>query len=221
MTILLRPPGVYRAQDDTDLLADVMRRDGRARGRTVLDVGTGTGALALAAVRAGAVAVTAVDLSVRSVVAARVNSAVRGAGLQVRRGDLFAPVRGRRFDLVLSNPPYVPAASGLLPRHRMGRCWDAGVDGRVLLDRICAGVADVLTDAGVVLLVQSALSGVAQTLEHLQRCGMRGDVVARARIPFGPVMRARAPMLRARGLLGADDTTEEIVVVEGRRAGHA
>ncbi|HWR49041.1 MAG TPA: 50S ribosomal protein L11 methyltransferase, partial [Pseudonocardiaceae bacterium] len=64
--LLLRPPGVYRADSDTSLLIDVLREGGYAAGRRVLDIGTGTGALALAAARAGAVSVTAVDLSLRS-----------------------------------------------------------------------------------------------------------------------------------------------------------
>lgn len=218
MTLLLRPPGVYRAQEDTDLLIDVMRDAGHARGASVLDVGTGTGALALAADAAGARSVTAVDLSLRSVTAARFNSLLHGARVEVLRGDLFTPVAGRRFDLVVSNPPYVPAEGGLLPRHRMGRCWDAGVDGRVLLDRICAGVRAVLAEGGVLLLVQSALSGTRSTLEHLARCGMSAAVVRRARIPFGPVLRARAPMLASRGLIEPGTTTEELVVVEARPA---
>ena len=138
---MLYPPGVYRAETDTELLAGVMRRGGYARDRDVLDVGTGGGALAVAAAQAGARSVTAVDLSLRSVAATWVNSRLARARVRVRRGDLFAPVAGRRFGLVLSNPPYVPAATGALPRHRKARCWDAGPDGRALLDRICAGVA--------------------------------------------------------------------------------
>ena len=78
---------------------------------------------------------TAVDVSARAVLTARLNSALHHARLSVRRGDLFAPVRGRRFGLVLANPPYVPAATDALPRHRAGRSWDAGTDGRAVLDR--------------------------------------------------------------------------------------
>jgi release factor glutamine methyltransferase len=68
----------------------------------VLDIGTGCGALALAASRAGAASVTAVDLSHRSVLTARLNCLLHGALVSVRRGDLFGPVGQRRFDLVLA-----------------------------------------------------------------------------------------------------------------------
>src|SRR5690242_4570635 len=113
---MLYPPGVYRAEGDTDLLTDVMRKGDHARDRDVLDVGTGGGALAVAAARAGARSVTAVDLSLRSVATAWLNSRLARTRVRVHRGDLFAPVAGRRFGLVLSNPPYVPAATGALPQ---------------------------------------------------------------------------------------------------------
>ncbi|MGH3625128.1 MAG: HemK2/MTQ2 family protein methyltransferase [Sciscionella sp.] len=216
---LLRPPGVYPVQDDTSLLIDVMRCGDHARGRSVLDVGTGTGALAIAAARAGAATVTAIDLSVRSVLASWLNSRFLGVPVTVQRGDLFEPLAGRRVDLVLTNPPYVPANGGLLPRHRMARCWDAGLDGRVLLDRICDGVSAVLNEDGALLLVQSELSGEEATLARLEKAGLFATVAGRARIPFGPVLRAREPMLRACELLRPDQFDEELIVIEARRRG--
>jgi release factor glutamine methyltransferase len=217
LAVMLYPPGVYRAETDTELLARVMRRGEHARGRDVLDVGTGGGALAVAAARAGARSVTAVDLSLRSVATAWVNSRLARAQVRVRRGDLFAPVAERRFGLVVSNPPYVPAATGTLPRHRKARCWDAGPDGRALLDRICAGVPDVLTDDGRVLLVHSAVCDTACTLDALHRAGLAARELARVTVPFGPVMHSRAALLEARGYISRGQRHEELVVVEGWR----
>lgn len=134
VTRLLRLPGTYPAQDDTWLLASVLRRTGLARGRRVLDVCTGTGALAVVAADAGAASVDAVDLSWRSVLSARANSGLRRAGVAVHRGDLFEPAAGRLSDLVLANPPYVPASTDVLPRPTIDRCWDGGVDGRLLVE---------------------------------------------------------------------------------------
>nr|WP_196791349.1 HemK2/MTQ2 family protein methyltransferase [Motilibacter aurantiacus] len=218
---MLRLPGTYRAQGDTQLLAETLRRRDLAAGRRVLDVGTGGGALALAAARAGASDVTAVDLSLRSVLTARLNSRVNRTPITVRQGDLFAPVRGERFGLVLANPPYVPAASEQLPRHRRGRCWDAGRDGRAVLDRICAGVPDVLAEDGVLLLTHSVLADEQLTLDRLAAAGLTAAVVERALEPFGPVMRQRAAMLEARGLLEPGQESEELVVIEARRAAPA
>lgn len=217
--MLLCPPGVYRAQSDTAVLADVVRRGGHAVGRKVLDIGTGSGALALAASAAGAATVTAVDVSLRSVVAAWLNCRLHRAAVTVHRGDLFGPVAGRRFDLIVTNPPYVPAETTLLPRHRTSRCWDAGLDGRAVLDRICAGAADRLAADGALLMVHSAVCGEEDTVARLAESGLTATVVHRARVPFGPVMRARARMLEARGLVRPGQMLEDLVVVEARHAG--
>ncbi|MGW5649510.1 HemK2/MTQ2 family protein methyltransferase [Saccharopolyspora sp. NPDC003752] len=214
---LIRPPGVYRVAHDTSLLADVMHQGGYARGRRVLDVGCGTGALALEAARAGAASVMAVDLSLRSAVATWLNARAHRASVDVRRGDLFEPVRGERFDLVLANPPYMPAPTSMLPRHRIARCWDAGIDGRQVLDRICSGSAKALRSGGTVLIVQSEVCDERATLKRLEGVGIRSQVIARSIVPFGPVMRTRAELLESRGLLKSGRRDEELVVVEGCR----
>lgn len=215
--LLMRPPGVYRAETDTEVLIDEMTKGRHADGRRVLDIGTGTGAIAIAAARAGASSVTAVDLSWRSVRAARLNARRHGVKVDARQGDLFAPVAGERFDLVLSNPPYVPAATARLSRHRRTRCWDGGPDGRAVLDRICAGAGDVLTADGQILLVHSALSGTQTTVDALADAGFLPAVLARVTIPFGPVMHSRAEMLERRGLIEPGQRNEELVVVGGVR----
>jgi release factor glutamine methyltransferase len=218
LVMLLCPPGVYRAEGDTHLLTDVMCQGAFARDRVVLDIGTGSGALAIAAARAGARTVSAVDVSLRSVAATWVNSRLHRAAVAVHRGDLFRPVAGRRFGLVVANPPYVPALTSRLPRHRKARCWDAGPDGRAFLDRICAEVPQVLAPGGEVLIVHSGVCDAALTLDALDRAGLVPQVLAKATVPFGPVMRARAAYLESRGLIEPGQREEELVVVGARHA---
>jgi release factor glutamine methyltransferase len=136
----------------------------------------------------------------------------------VHHGDLFEPVAGKCFDLILANPPYVPAATNMLPRHRITRCWDGGVDGRAVLDRICTGGPALLAPGGLMLLVHSALCKDALTLRRLVDAGLHAEVLARATVPFGPVMRLRAAMLEARGFVQAGQRNEELVVIGARRA---
>lgn len=225
---LVSAPGVYRPQSDTGVLAGAIIGRAAARGRDVLDLGTGTGAAALAAAGSGARSVTAVDLSRRAVGVARLNARLHRvrlhrarlhpARVRVHHGDLFAPVRGRRFGLITANPPYVPSATDRLARHRSSRSWDGGRDGRLLVDRICDGAAEHLVPGGLLLLVHGGACGADRTLERLAGHGLTARVVERVRIPLGPVMRARAALHEARGLAEPGAVDEELVVIEASRA---
>ncbi|MEX0789554.1 MAG: HemK2/MTQ2 family protein methyltransferase [Actinomycetota bacterium] len=201
---------------DTWMLADAMRSEGVA-GRRVADLCTGTGALAISAAQAGAESVTAVDLTRRAALCALVNSRLNRARVDVKRGDLFGPLTDARFDVIVSNPPYIPAESDDLPRRGPTIPLDAGRNGRVLLDRICREAFDHLLPGGAVLVVHSSICGTAQTVKAFNRAGLAADVVVREPGRLGPVMTARAQMMRERGLLGPEDV-EEIVVVRGRLA---
>ncbi|UYQ60337.1 HemK2/MTQ2 family protein methyltransferase [Streptomyces peucetius] len=213
---LVFAPGVYAPQSDTFLLADALEREPLGPGAEVLDVGTGTGVLALAAARRGA-RVTAVDRSWRAVAATRLNAARAGQRVRVLHGDLLAPAAGRRFDLIVCNPPYVPAPRAGVPRHGAAVAWDAGHDGRAVLDRICDGAAGLLHPSGALLLVHSALSGVRATLDRLRGAGLDAAVMERRVVPFGPVLRSRADWLERRGLVAPGEEKEELVVVRAER----
>lgn len=210
----LTPPGVYRPQTDTGLLRRALYRE-RITGRTeVLDLGTGSGALAVEAARLGA-RVTAVDISWRALATAWCNALLNGQLIRVHHGDLASAVPDRRFDLVVTNPPYVPAPPRVGPPRGPARAWDAGMDGRLLIDRICATAPAILRPAGRLLMVHSHLSGVEETLTRLDAAGLHAEIVDRTRLPFGRVLRSRLGWLRERGLLAGcvGPTTEELVVI--------
>jgi release factor glutamine methyltransferase len=213
---LWRLPGVYAPQHDTRLLGQALRAEGVRAGMDVLDIGTGSGALALLAARMGG-RVAATDVSWRAVLTARANAARHGQRILVRRGDLAGAVAGRTFDLVISNPPYVPAPHPRPAAHSAARAWDAGRDGRHVVDRVCAHMPDLLRPSGVLLMVHSGLCGAERTVRQLAAAGLEAEVAARAYVPFGPVLAARLPWLRAQGLVGAAEETEELVVIRAAR----
>ncbi|MFC4496542.1 HemK2/MTQ2 family protein methyltransferase [Streptomyces ovatisporus] len=212
---LLRPPGVYAPQGDTDLLLGALRRTGVPRGSRMLDICTGTGLVALVGARMGATDVHAVDLSARAALAARWNARLRRLPVTVHRGDFLDRPTGR-FDVITANPPYVPCPDrdhGLPMAARGARAWNAGEDGRECLDRLCAAAPRLLAPGGVMLIVHSALSGPYRTLGQLREGGLKAAVVRRSRKPFGPVLRGRAAWLEERGLIEPGQREEELVVV--------
>lgn len=215
---LLGSPGVYRPQGDTYLLEDALRQTGVCAGSHVLDVGTGTGALAVVAARCGARSVTAIDVSARAVVTAWVNARIRGLRVEVRRVESLAVLASRRFDIVLSNPPYIPSSASAPPQRGAARTWDAGHDGRAVLDVLCSVAPGMLSASGQLLLVQSTLSDVDKTVIRLGSSGLEVSIVARRCQPFGPVLRQRVHYLEERGLIEIGQRTEELVVVRGVKA---
>ncbi|WP_308258377.1 HemK2/MTQ2 family protein methyltransferase [Saccharothrix obliqua] len=202
---------MYRPQDDTWLVAEALAEAGVPAGASVLDACTGTGALGVVAGLAGAGEVTAVDISRRAVAAARVNGWVSGTRVRALRADFGALVGWRRFDVVLSNPPYVPSAHDT-PRGR-ARAWDAGRDGRSVLDRLCATLPFLLTEQGMALIVHSELCDEELTLRQLRDGGLKAAVVARRTVPYGRVLRGRAKWLRDNGYTTAGPDVEELVVI--------
>lgn len=211
--LLLCPPGVYRPQDDTDLLVEALSGLTLRSGDRVLDVGTGTGALAVAAVRSGATDVTAVDVSLRALAATWLNARLHRLPVRVRRADVTERPPHGRFDLVLANPPYVPCPG----KGRVSRRWDAGPDGRAVIDPLCVAVPRLLSERGSLLLVQSSLSDVDRTLAALAEAGLETSIVLRRPVPFGPVLRKRARYLEQRGLIPAGQREEELVVIRADR----
>jgi len=155
-------------------------------GKLALDLGTGTGVLALLLARAGA-RVIATDLEPRAVACARENAAALGlaAAVEVRQADLFP---GERFDLLVSNPPWVPAeAHSPLDR----AVYDPG--GR-LLDALLAGIPGALRPGGEAWVV---LSDLAERL-GLRPAGQLEALAARAGLEVAQALEARPAHPRSR-----------------------
>ncbi|HKE74533.1 MAG TPA: methyltransferase [Acidimicrobiales bacterium] len=134
----LRPDHVLGPNPTASLLADITVRP---RLGSVLDLGTGCGIQALLAAR-HADRVVASDLNPRAVGIAAFNAALNGIDVDCVEGDLFEPVRGQRFDLVVSNPPFVISPdTSLLFR-------DSALGGEGISRRIISDVAGLLNETG-------------------------------------------------------------------------
>ena len=205
---LLTPPGVFAPRSDVGMLMDAALPTIHG---DVLDVCTGSGVAALLAVPR-ATSTTAVDANRTAVLAARANAVLNGRRVRVLHGDLFAPVAGREFDVVLANPPYLPVPADA--RSELGSsAWDGGPNGRGVLDRLCEGAATVLRPGGALFVVQSVMADHERTLSLLAQAGLDAAVAARHTGPLGPLARRHAGHLRAIGAMDAPDVDEELVVI--------
>jgi release factor glutamine methyltransferase len=154
-------PDVLIPRRDTEIAIEVALDavPDRAAALRVADVATGSGVLAVTLARElGQATVVATDVSGAAAAVARDNAARLGVAdrVEVRVGDLLAPLAGEVFDLLISNPPYVrsPDIEGLT---REVRCeprlaLDGGADGLACLRRIVAGAAAHLAPGGLLAL---------------------------------------------------------------------
>jgi release factor glutamine methyltransferase len=213
---LITVPGVFKPRSDSLLLAELAAARVRA-GATALDPFTGSGVLAIAAAAAGARA-TAIDVSRRAVACVSLNARLNGVRVAARRGDMFGPVAGQRFDLIVANPPYVPGpVDG--PVRGAARAWEGGDDGRTLIDRLCDEVAEHLEPGGELLMIHSHVCGEEATRGRLASAGLEVEVIERRTGPLGPLMAARRAELEQRGLLARGAREEELLVFSARAAG--
>jgi release factor glutamine methyltransferase len=178
---------------------------------------TGSGVIAINAALQAASTVTAFDISPRAVRCARANALSVGVDVDVHLGSWARAVEFEPFDLVTCNPPYVPhdpEAAELLPSAvGPARAWDAGYDGRMVLDPLCAAMPQLLAHGGSLLLVQSEFANPRQTLADLSAAGLDAEIIAWQWIPFGPVLNSRAEWLEETGRLDPGRREEELLVI--------
>jgi HemK-related putative methylase len=133
-------------------------------GPRVLDLGTGSGIVAVACARLGA-RVVATDINPLAVRAARINALLNHVetAVDVREGDLFSPVADELFDLVIFNPPYFSGRPQTL--------FEQALYSPDIIERFGAGLADHLTPQGWGLLLLSSLADEEHILRRLYEQG--------------------------------------------------
>jgi release factor glutamine methyltransferase len=155
-------PAVLVPRPDTEALVDwaleLLGGAAALGGRLapeVVDLGTGSGAIALAVKhRHPAARVSAVDLSEAALAVARGNAHRLGLAVEFHAGSWWQPLPGRRFDLVLSNPPYIAGGDPHLAAlaHEPALALTPGGDGLDAIRHIVAGAPAHLVPGGWLLL---------------------------------------------------------------------
>lgn len=157
-------PAVLVPRPDTETVIEVAVARLRARpdpaaAISILDLCTGSGAIALALAKElpnARVVATDVSPAAAAIAARNAERNQLADRVEVRTGDLFAPVAGERFDLIASNPPYI--ASAVIPtlsrevRREPVLALDGGPDGMAFYDRICAAAGAHLVPGGALVV---------------------------------------------------------------------
>jgi release factor glutamine methyltransferase len=173
---------VYEPAEDSFLFAENLDVEKDAQ---VLDVGTGCGILGILAAEK-ADNVVAVDLNPYAVCCARENAMLNNLRCKMAfiQTDLLTALNeSAKFDLILFNAPYLPAAESE-EESWIGRSWAGGINGRKVIDRFIAEAPLHLKPGGRILLMQSTLANVEETICRFGELNLKASVKADCKLPF-------------------------------------
>ena len=148
-------PGVLIPRADTEILVEKALAWMKP-GARVLDIGTGSGAIAVSLAKLGRQAqVTAADVSDRALEIARQNAKRNGAAVEFVKSDCFSALKGRKYDMIVSNPPYISEDEmrGLMPEvtREPELALFGGADGLDFYRRISREAPEYLNEGGCLL----------------------------------------------------------------------
>jgi release factor glutamine methyltransferase len=175
---------VFRPSEYTAALLRQLRLRASCTGR-VLEMGTGSGVVLAALAARGASALTGVDVdpeAVRRAGALLQSQQVANASLHC--GDLWEPLAGEVFDLVVFNPPQLPVHDDMPDGHRLRRWSDGGFEGREVLDRFLGGLGTHLAPDALCLITHSSFIEWDETSRLLSASALRAEVVQTVSVPL-------------------------------------
>lgn len=176
---------VYIPSDDTFLLAENLEIK---EGQSVLEIGTGSG---LVSMYASLLTddVTATDINYNALELAEKNFKLNNIStIKLEFGDLFEPVKDRKFDVILFNTPYLPTDSDDIINDDLNYAFDGGLDGRKVIDRFINQVSNHLNDKGIVQIIQSSLSDNDRTLDMFDRNGFVAEIAESEKFFFEEIV---------------------------------
>ena len=166
---------VYVPAEDSYLLADNLEIK---EGQSVLEIGTGSGIVAMYASRLTD-RITVTDINFDACILAEKNFNDNNIeNIEILFGNLFEPVKNRKFDVILFNTPYLPTEEDDVIDDTINYAFDGGLNGRKVIDLFLDEVKNHLNDGGIVQMIQSSLSGNQETLDRLDGMGFIAEIKA-------------------------------------------
>ena len=166
---------VYIPAEDSYLLADNLEIK---EGQSVLEIGTGSGIVAMYASKLTD-RITVTDINLDACLLAEKNFKDNGIeNIEILFGNMFEPVKDRKFDVILFNTPYLPTEEDEVLDDTINYAFDGGLNGRKVIDVFLDEVGNHLNDGGIVQMIQSSLSGNDETLDKLDEMGFIAEIAA-------------------------------------------
>ena len=166
-----------RPSEYTAALVHALRAEpSRVRGARVLEIGCGSGVVLAVLGGLGAVSLCGVDIEDDAVATGQALLRDLGHEAEIHRGDMWLPVAGRRFDLIVANLPHFPM-DHLEMSGRLSTWSSGGIDGRELLDAFLESLSDHLAVNGRALITHNAFVDVWRSRRILERYGLAMHIV--------------------------------------------
>ncbi|MCC7553883.1 MAG: methyltransferase [Methanobacteriaceae archaeon] len=176
---------VYEPAEDSFLLGENLQIGPEDE---VLEIGTGSGIVAIYASKLTN-KITVTDINYNAIELAEENFKINGIdNIEVLFGNLFEPVKNRKFDVILFNTPYLPTENEDILDDDLNYAFDGGSDGRKVIDLFLNEVKNHLKPKGKVQLIQSSLSDTKKTLDKLDSLGFVGEIAESERFFFEKIV---------------------------------
>ena len=174
---------VYEPSEDTFLLIDSLEYLNIKPRDNILEIGTGTGIIALHAAK-HASHVTATDINPYALECAKKNAELNNIkNIQFIKSNLFANI-SKRYDIIIFNPPYLPQTKSETSDDIIDCAWNGGKDGRETTDKFLDQTSLYLKETGQILILDSSKSKYKKTFDTLEKKGFTVKIVKRTSLFF-------------------------------------
>ncbi len=173
---------VYNPSEDSLLMLTVLDELSLLNNMTCLDLGTGSGILAIKMAKMGCETVGS-DISLKALELAHRNAIMNGVHMNLVQGNLTRHFRGNSFDIVVFNPPYIPEEPD--PSIELSIAWAGGNrEGRKLIDGLMSDLPRILRKGGLSLILHANYNKPHKTIELASKIGMKAKIVGRRKLAF-------------------------------------